>query len=123
MEEFAVVTNEVMLAMLTIAILMMGIALFYWKNQPAKINKLYGYRTKRSMQNIEVWRAANAHSAKMFINHGLVLLALAIVLSVFKVPYALIIFVVLLLTGIIFGAIQTAVYLKKNFDANGNKNL
>ena len=123
MEEFAIVTNEVMLAMLTIAILMMGIALFYWKNQPPRINKLYGYRTKRSMQHIEVWRAANAHSAKMFINHGLVLLALAIVLSILKVPYSLIIFVVVLLAGIIYAAIQTSKYLKKNFDAEGNKIL
>ena len=121
MEEFAIVTNEVMLAMLTIAILMMGIALFYWKNQPSRINKLYGYRTKRSMQNIEVWRVANAHSAKMFINHGLVILALAIVLNIFKIPYSLIIFVVVLLVGIIFGAVQTSRFLKKNFDLNGNK--
>ena len=121
MENLAIVTKEVMLAMLTIAILIMGIALFYWKNQPARINKLYGYRTKRSMQNITVWLAANAHSSRMFINHGLILLAVAILLSIFKIPYALIIFVVVLLSGLIFGAFKTTAYLKKNFDAQGNK--
>lgn len=120
MQDLALMTKEVLLAMLTISVLMMGIALFYWKNQAPRINKLYGYRTKRSMQNLTVWRAANAHSSKMCINHALTLLAVAILLSLLKIPYALLIFITILLGGLIYGALRTSIYLKKHFDDQGN---
>lgn len=45
---------------------------------PKKINALYGYRTKNSMQSQERWTFAQRYSANQFIRIGLALCAVAI---------------------------------------------
>jgi|SRR6218665_2089003 len=40
---------------------------------PKKINSLYGYRTPRSMKNIEVWNFAQRLSSKLMISFGAIL--------------------------------------------------
>jgi hypothetical protein len=38
---------------------------YFLKNKPPKgINALYGYRTFRSMKNIDLWKEANQYSSK-----------------------------------------------------------
>lgn len=121
MKDLATVNQEVIWAMITIAFIMLCIAVFYYKNPPVKINKLYGYRTRHSMKNQEIWTAANKHSSIMFINHALILFVITVVLSFLKIPYSLLIFLVVLLGGILFGALRTSQFLKNNFDQEGNK--
>ncbi|WOC41265.1 SdpI family protein [Polaribacter sp. HL-MS24] len=35
------------------------ISILFWKFPPKNINKLYGYRTYRTMQNLDIWNFAN----------------------------------------------------------------
>ena len=44
---------------------------------PKKINHLYGYRTKTSMRNHEVWDFAQRYSASEMIKLGIIMLILA----------------------------------------------
>ena len=44
---------------------------------PKKINHLYGYRTKTSMRNQEVWDFAQRYSASEMIKSGIIMLILA----------------------------------------------
>ena len=44
---------------------------------PKKINHLYGYRTKTSMRNQEVWDFAQRYSASEMIKLGIIMLILA----------------------------------------------
>lgn len=47
------------------------------KYPPKKINHLYGYRTQRSMKNIEVWNFAQKHAAQEMIKTGIIILLMA----------------------------------------------
>ncbi len=57
--------------------------LYFEKYPPKKINWLYGYRTKRSMRNIEVWTFAQAYVAKAMQSMGLRTLLIGGVLGCF----------------------------------------
>ncbi|MFH6602884.1 SdpI family protein [Maribacter algicola] len=46
-------------------LLLLPLAWYYKEHPPKNINWLYGYRTKRSMANQEVWEYANRLGAKM----------------------------------------------------------
>ncbi len=46
-----------------------------WKHCPSKINAWYGYRTARSMKNMETWKFAHAHFGKQWWRIGWILLA------------------------------------------------
>ena len=48
------------------------------KNHPKQINGLLGYRTARSMQNMDTWRFAHEYCGKLWLKKGLVLLILTV---------------------------------------------
>jgi uncharacterized membrane protein len=52
-----------------------------FKFPPKKINDLYGYRTKRSMKNIEIWNYAQKYSSKILIIYGSIYIVINIILS------------------------------------------
>ena len=62
--------NQLMIA-LGYCIFMLIICFIYFKYPPKKINYLYGYRTRRSMQNYETWYFANKYAAKLLINFSI----------------------------------------------------
>lgn len=41
-----------------------------WKHGPRKINPVTGYRTKRSMKNIDTWKFANEYCGKLWWKWG-----------------------------------------------------
>lgn len=41
-----------------------------WKRCPKKINTVYGYRTKRSMKNMDTWRFAHNYCGKLWWKIG-----------------------------------------------------
>lgn len=41
-----------------------------WKHCPKKINTVYGYRTKRSMKNMDTWRFAHNYCGKLWWKIG-----------------------------------------------------
>ena len=53
------------------------------KYPPKSINSIYGYRTKASMRNPEVWKFAQEVSSKKMKRDGLYLIVLGLLLSFF----------------------------------------
>ena len=50
---------------------------------PKKINPVYGYRTRKSMQNEESWQLANQYANNVMLKTGLILMLLGVILSFF----------------------------------------
>ncbi len=48
-----------------------------WKNPPKNINSMIGYRTARSMKNIDTWKFAHEHSGKLWWKIGWILFILS----------------------------------------------
>ena len=48
------------------------------KNHPKQINGLLGYRTARSMQNMDTWRFAHEYCGKLWLKIGFVSLILTV---------------------------------------------
>ncbi|MEN1937363.1 SdpI family protein [Paenibacillus sp. 102] len=53
-----------------IGIIFILAALILRKNPPTDINAVYGYRTKRSMKNKDLWNAGNRYSAEVMKQNG-----------------------------------------------------
>lgn len=51
---------------------------------PKKINYFYGYRTPRSMKNIENWNLANRYSATLMLIVTAILLMISLILDFIK---------------------------------------
>jgi len=84
---------------------------------PKKINHLYGYRTKTSMRNQEVWDFAQRYSADEMIKLGLVMLVLAAGAWLAEIQFTGDIFVAIALT-VVFPLVmlfQIETELKKRF--------
>lgn len=47
---------------------------FMWKRCPQTINSIVGYRTKRSMINMDTWKFANENCGKRWWNIGWIML-------------------------------------------------
>ncbi|MCM1499236.1 MAG: SdpI family protein [Clostridium sp.] len=59
---------------LLIPILMVAAGRMMWKHAPEKINGLVGYRTARSMKNIDTWKFAQEHCGRLWWKIGWVML-------------------------------------------------
>lgn len=57
-----------------IPITMIILGLFMWKKSPKRINSFYGYRTERSMKNMDTWQFAHEHCGKLWWKLGLAML-------------------------------------------------
>ncbi|MEE8886560.1 MAG: SdpI family protein [Eubacteriales bacterium] len=53
-----------------------------WKHCPKEVNGFVGYRTRRSMMNIETWKFANEYIGKLWWKIGLILLVPTIIVHV-----------------------------------------
>ena len=53
-----------------------------WKHYPKNINGLVGYRTTRSMKNMDTWRFANEYCGRLWYKMGLFMLAFSVLVSV-----------------------------------------
>lgn len=84
---------------------------------PKKINSLYGYRTPRSMKNIEVWNFAQKLSSKVLILMGFILSLFGIIALLLGLEEVLInsfgIGLMLLFAIILFFYMESAI--KKKF--------
>ncbi len=50
-----------------------------WKHPPKKVNKICGYRTKRSMTNMDTWKFAHEYCGKLWWKFGWIMLILSVV--------------------------------------------
>ena len=64
---------------LILPILMVAIGKVFVKNPPRKVNRVYGYRTHRSMKNQDTWNFAHLYCGKLWWKAGWVMLPLSIV--------------------------------------------
>ncbi|MDE5596749.1 MAG: SdpI family protein [Lachnospiraceae bacterium] len=64
---------------LMIPVLMIVIGKVFIKNPPKTINRIYGYRTSRSMKNQDTWNFAHFYCGKLWWKIGWVMLPLAII--------------------------------------------
>ncbi|MBJ8050526.1 SdpI family protein [Bacillus cereus] len=77
-------------------------ALILQKNPPTDINAAYGYRTKRSMKNKELWDAGNRYSAEVMKQNGFIMILIGSVISIlFRYPHTMIAIMIVMLLLII----------------------
>ncbi|MCQ6329888.1 SdpI family protein [Bacillus cereus] len=85
-----------------IGIIFILAAIILQKNPPTDINAAYGYRTKRSMKNKELWDAGNRYSAEVMKQNGFIMLLIGSVISIlFRYPHTIIAIIVVMLLLII----------------------
>lgn len=84
---------------------------------PRKINSIYGYRTRRSMQNADTWKEANRFSAKLLIGAGLGNACLGILLFYFdeETTISIIPGLIIIITTSFLLIILTEMHLNKKF--------
>ena len=59
---------------LLIPVIMIIAGNMMWKHAPKKINGIIGYRTARSMKNIDTWKFAQEHCGRLWWKIGCVIL-------------------------------------------------
>jgi len=92
-----------------------------WKvYPPKKINYLYGYRTRRSMSNQQIWNYANTIGAKMFLYLGISLFVLSFLAYILIPEKSPMIALFAMLVGVGIGMYWCETQLDKRFDKNGN---
>ncbi|PJN60845.1 SdpI family protein [Bacillus mycoides] len=85
-----------------IGIIFILAALILQKNPPTDINAAYGYRTKRSMKNKELWDAGNKYSAEVMKQNGFIMMLIGSVISIlFRYPHTMIAIIIVMLLLII----------------------
>ena len=72
-----------LIMVLLIPITMIIFGRLFSNKTPKEINYTFGYRTKRSMMNIETWKFAHEYIGKLWFIFGLTLLLLSVVIMVF----------------------------------------
>ena len=112
--------------LLPAAMLFLG---YRWQQKPPRsINIVFGYRTRRSMRNMDTWKFAHAHCGRLWWKLGLALLIPSILIHIpfFKSGKELVSAV-----GTIIMAVQTAILvasifpteaaLKRTFNDDGTR--
>lgn len=59
---------------LLIPVMMIVFGRMMWKHAPQKINGIVGYRTKRSMRNMDTWKYAHDYCGRMWWKIGWIML-------------------------------------------------
>ncbi len=62
-----------------VPVIMIVVGRWLWKHTPKEINDLLGYRTTRSMKNINTWNFANKYGGKLWWKFGWIVLLLSII--------------------------------------------
>lgn len=72
-----------LIMVLLIPITMIIFGRLFSNKTPKEINYTFGYRTKRSMMNMETWKFAHEYIGKLWFICGLTLLLLSVVIMMF----------------------------------------
>ena len=119
-----------MIMELLMPLLMIIFGKIFMKYPPSSINYVYGYRTKRSMKNMETWVFAHKYFGKIWYISGLILIVVSIIPMIFVLGKDITIIstvggVVMIAQLIpLIGAIFPTEYaLSKRFDSEGNARI
>lgn len=96
------------------------LSLVFYFFPPKKINKLYGYRTHKSMQNEDIWQFANRFSAKQLVLYSGISFVAAMVL-IYLNPVITWRPMAIMLLSLVVAIIKTEQTLDKNFDDKGKR--
>lgn len=102
-------------------LLFLILAYYYKKKPPKEINEFYGFRTRRTMSNQDIWDAANKRNAQDLLTYSWVLLISGIITWIFQIPYAIIIHFIIMLGGLGVAIYSTMHFLDRHFDKNGKR--
>lgn len=101
---------------------------FMWKHCPKSINSVCGYRSRRSMMNLDTWKFAHENCGKRWWRIGWIMLIATILIQIpfYEKDESMIgtlglILCVLECTILLTSIIPTENALKKNFDDDGNR--
>lgn len=87
---------------LLIGIIFILAALILQKNPPTDINAVYGYRTKRSMKNKDLWDVGNQYSAEVMKQNGFLMILIGSLIGLlFWYPHTMIAILILMIVLII----------------------
>ena len=99
-----------------------------WKHPPKHINMVMGYRTKRSMKNMDTWKFAHEHCGKLWWKIGFRMLFLTVLVhlpfcssSEDAVGTLSIVVTTIQLIVLIGSAFFTEAALKKTFHEDGTR--
>ena len=99
-----------------------------WKHYPQEINRVIGYRTKRSMRNEDTWKFAHEYCGKIWWIMGWIMLVPSIVAQIpfYNSSYDTIgivggIIVAVQVVALLISIIPTEIALKKNFFDDGTR--
>ena len=113
---------------LLIPIMMIAFGKLFSKRAPKSINYAVGYRTKRSMMNMDTWKFAHAYFGRLWFICGLILLPISAVVMLLMlgkddstVGTVGEILTIVQLIPLIGAVIPTEKALKKNFDEFGRR--
>lgn len=67
---------------IVVPVLMIIIGRIMWKHPPKNINALIGYRTSRSMKNMDTWMFAHNYSGKLWWKIGWITLLPSIIIYI-----------------------------------------
>ncbi|MBC6972347.1 SdpI family protein [Bacillus sp. Xin] len=96
-----------------IGIIFILTALILQKNPPTDINAVYGYRTKRSMKNKDLWNAGNRYSAEVMKQNGVFMILVGSVIGLlFKYTHTTIVILSLMIILIIHMFVKVEKKLK-----------
>ena len=117
-----------LIMVLLIPIIMITFGKLFSKKAPKDINYIFGYRTKRSMMNMETWMFAHAYIGKLWFICGLLLFPLSAVVMTFvfgkgpdTVGIAGGILTIVQMIIVIGTILPTENALKKSFDEYGRR--
>ena len=117
-----------LIMVLLIPIIMITFGKLFSKKAPKDVNYTFGYRTKRSMMNMETWMFAHAYIGKLWFICGLLLFPLSAVVMTFvfgkgpdTVGIAGGILTIVQMIIVIGTILPTENALKKSFDEYGRR--
>lgn len=88
---------------------------------PNKINNFYGYRTKLSMLNTDIWNFANKQFNKAFVKYAFIGCLAAIVLQTISTSQLTWQPMIILLCSLGATILTTEQHLSQNFDKEGKR--
>lgn len=111
---------------LIVPILMIFSGRMMWKHTPESINGIIGYRTSRSMKNMDTWKFAHNHCGKLWYRTGWIMLFPSIIvhLPLYRQSTEVIgsfgaILITIQTIILIISIIPTELALKKHFTDEG----
>lgn len=112
---------------LIIPIIMIIIGVISMRDIPKDINSFAGYRTDRSMKNIDTWRFANRYCGQLWKKLGIYTLIISVICTVISFLLTIevqsivsLVLTVIQIIIIIFSVYLVEKQLKNKFDENGH---